>query len=115
MSGMEINVADDLAAPTEFEARPKTGAVIALLAGAALILSYLFAYCVINALAASEVIARWKPDHDPRPKYFLGAFVVLCALFAGIGFVARAMSKRQMSKIDEMESAADEVTSTTQF
>lgn len=116
MNGMNLNLADDVSAPvSEFEARPKTGAVIALLAGAALIISYLFAYCVMNALAASDVIARWKPDHDPRPKYFLGAFVVLSVVFAGVGFAARTMSRRQMRKIDEMETAQDEVTSTTQF
>jgi hypothetical protein len=103
MNGLNLNVADDAAPISEFEARPKTGAVIALLAGAALIISYLFAYCVINALAASDVIARWKPDHDPRPKYFIGAFVVLSILFSTFGLIARTMNKRQMSTFDEME------------
>jgi len=116
MNGLDLNVAHDDTPPvSEFEARPTTGAVIALFAGAALIISYLFAYCIINALAASDVIARWKPDHDPRPKYFIGAFVALSALFSGFGLIARAMSKRQMRKIDEIETAPDEVSATTQF
>ena len=67
MNGLNLQlpddvVRDDVPPVAEFEARPKTGMVIGLLAGAALIVSYLFAYCVINALATSDVIARWKPD-----------------------------------------------------
>jgi hypothetical protein len=115
MSAQDLNIADDSAPVSEFERRPKAGMVIGLLAGASLIISYLFAYCVINALAASDVIARWKPDHDPRPKYFAVAFVVLSAAFSGVGFVARAASKRQMRKFEDMENAPDEVTSSTQF
>jgi hypothetical protein len=115
MTAQDLNLADDAAPIAEFERRPKAGMVIGLLAGAALIISYLFAYCVINALAASDVIARWKPDSDPRPKYFAVAFVVLATAFTGVSFVARAASKRQMKKFEDMENAPDEVTSSTQF
>jgi hypothetical protein len=113
---LDLDLAADQGAPVaDWEAHPRTGTVIALLAGAAIILSYLFSYCVMNALAASDVITRWTSDHDPRPKVFLIAFVVLSALFAAIGLIARTVSKRQMSKIDEMESAQNEITSSTQF
>jgi hypothetical protein len=103
MSEVELNPAED-APPAAELARPKTGAVVGLLAGAAIIVSYLFAYCLINALVAAEVISRWQPGHDPRPKFFMGAFVTMLALFSGVGFMARTMSRRQMTKIDEMES-----------
>ncbi|MBC7782816.1 MAG: hypothetical protein H7144_03170 [Burkholderiales bacterium] len=100
---MELNPVDD-ASPPAAQARPKTGAVVGALAGAALIASYLFAYCLINALVAAEVISRWQPNHDPRPRFFVGAFVTMLGLFSGFAFLARTMSRRQMTKIDEMES-----------
>lgn len=102
MTGMELNPVDDISPPAA-AARPKTGAVVGLLAGAAIIASYLFAYCLINALVAADVIARWQPNHDPRPKYFLGAFVTMLGLFGAVATLARTMSRRQMTKIDAME------------
>lgn len=101
MNGIELNSTDD---PLPSEARPRTGAVVGLLAGGALIISYLFAYCLVNALVAAEVISRWQPNHDPRPRFFLGAFVALLGSFSGFAFLARTVSRRQMSKIDAMES-----------
>ena len=103
MNGLDLNLPDDPAPVAEFEARPKTPLVIGLLAGAALIISYLFAYCVMNALAASEVIARWKPGADPRPKYFVLSFITVSVIFTVIAFLGRLSSKRQLNKIDEME------------
>jgi hypothetical protein len=113
MNGLNLQLPDDVVrddAPpvADFEARPKTGMVIGLLAGAALIISFLFAYCVMNALAASDVIARWKPGADPRPKYFVLSFITVSALFGVIGFFARASSKRHLNKIDAMESDEDD-------
>src|SRR5262245_57281295 len=102
MNGLPLNSAEDMSLPAA-EPRPKNGAVFGLLAGATVIISYLFAYCLMNALVSAEVITRWKPGHDPRPKYFFFAFVTVSALFAGIGFVARTMSKRHLSRIDAME------------
>jgi hypothetical protein len=103
MSEVELNHADD-ASPAPAQGKPRTAAVVGLLAGASVMASYLFAYCLINALAAADVIARWQPNHDPRPKYFFGAFVTMLALFGGVAFLARMTSRRQMTKIDEMES-----------
>jgi uncharacterized membrane protein YedE/YeeE len=93
---------DALPVPTE-SARPKTGMVVGLLAGVALIFSYLFAYCGTNALLTAEVISPWKPGSDPRPK-LLGLFAVLfMGLFCGIGALARWASRKQLSSIDAME------------
>ena len=62
MNGIDVDITEamqDGSAPVaEWEARPKTATILGLLAGAALILSYLFSYCIINALAASDVIAK---------------------------------------------------------
>jgi len=103
MSQVELNPAED-ASPASAEAKPSISVVVGLLAGAAIIASYLFAYCLINALVAADVISRWQPNHDPRPKFFLGAFVTMLALFSGVGFMARTVSRRQIKTIDEMES-----------
>ena len=84
-------------------ARPKTAQVVGLLAGTALIFSYLASYCLVNALVAAEVMRRWAPGHDPRPKILVGGFVVLMTTFLGIGAAARWVSGRQLRRIDEME------------
>src|SRR5262245_15577473 len=102
MNAMNAEISDQIS-PADWETRPKTPVVIGLLIGAALIISYLIAYCLMNALVASDVIARWKPDHDPRPRYFICAFMSLLGVFAMIAFVARTMSRRHLSKIDAME------------
>ena len=47
------------------ESPPRTTTVVCMLVAAALILSYLWAYAVTNALIAAEVISRWPPGSDP--------------------------------------------------
>jgi hypothetical protein len=84
-------------------ARPKTATVLGLLAGAALIFSYLGSYCLVNALVAAEMMTRWQPGHDPRPKMLVVGFVALMGSFLAAGALARWMSGRQMNRIDEME------------
>jgi hypothetical protein len=87
--------------------RPKTATVVALLVGAALILSYLAAYAVTNALVAADVMPPWPRDRDPRPRWMGEGFFALIVLFTVIGAVVRVMSRRQLHKIDEMESTDD--------
>jgi hypothetical protein len=87
--------------------RPKTATVVALLVGAALILSYLAAYAVTNALVAADVMTAWPRDRDPRPRWMGVGFFALITVFSTIGVVTRALSRRQMHKIDEMETTDD--------
>ena len=89
--------------------RPKTATVVALLIGAALILSYLAAYAVTNALVAADVMPPWPRDRDPRPRWMGVGFFALIGLFTAMGGVARVMSRRQLHKIDEMETTDDPV------
>jgi hypothetical protein len=84
-------------------ARPKTAVVVGLLAGAALIFSFLAAYCGVNALVAADVMTRWQPGHDPRPRLLIVFAIVLMGLFSGVGVLARWLSGKQLSSIDAME------------
>ena len=83
--------------------RPKTATVLGLLAAVAAMLSYLGTYAMANALVSAEVLKPWPSDHDPRPKWFVVGFVVLSALFAVIGGIARHVSARGLKQIEEME------------
>ena len=89
--------------------RPKTATVVVLLVGAALILSYLAAYAVTNALVVADVMPPWPRDRDPRPRWMGFGFFALMAFFSVIGGVVRVMSRRQLHKIDEMETSDDVV------
>src|SRR5438552_2230069 len=59
------------------ESPPRTTTVVCMLVAAALILSYLWAYAVTNALIAAEVISRWPPGSDPRPLRMCVGFITL--------------------------------------
>jgi hypothetical protein len=109
MNATEANIVVDVdeSAPPQ-PARPKTVAVIGLMAGVALIFSYLIAYCLVNALVTAEVMTPWKPGHDPRPWLLIGGFVVLTGLFLALATLFRWASRRQLSRIDEMEKAEED-------
>jgi hypothetical protein len=85
--------------------RPKTLTVVAMLIAAALILSYLMAYAVTNALVAAEVVSRWPPGSDPRPLRMCFGFIALMTAFTLAASIAQWMSRRQLKRIDEMEQA----------
>ena len=102
MSEIESDLLEDSLVPPV--KGPRTSTVLALLSVAAAIFSYLLAYCLVNALVAADVMTRWSPGRDPRPKAFLAVFVGLMALFVALGAVARWLSRRQLSRIEEMES-----------
>ena len=87
----------------ETEARPRTTSVLALLAGAALIFSYLISYALTNALVAAELMHKWTPGHDPRPRRMMIGFACTMLVFTAVGGIARIISKRQLARIDEME------------
>ena len=99
-SRLAPNDGDDFDAPHQ---SPKTAHVLGLLFGAAAIVSYLGAYALGGALVKAEMIAKWQPGHDPRPRWLIMTFIVTTALFALLGGVARVLSKRQMRRIEAME------------
>src|SRR5438552_12586599 len=55
-------------------ARSSTTSVVVLLSGAALIFSYLVSYALTNALVAANLMQRWTPENDPRPRRMLIGF-----------------------------------------
>lgn len=85
--------------------RPKTLTVVSMLIAAALILSYLMAYAVTNALVAAEVVSRWPPGSDPRPLRMCFGFIALMTAFTLVAAIAQWMSRRQLKRIDEWEQA----------
>ena len=88
--------------------RPRTTSVLALLAGAALVFSYLISYALSNALVSANLMQRWTPGHDPRPKRMLIGFAATMFFFVIVGVIARFLSKRQLARIDEMEKEEEE-------
>lgn len=81
-------------------ARPRTGVVFVLLILAAASFSYLGAFAIPQALAASNVIHPWAAGHDPRARWMAVTFVVLLACFTGIAALWRMLSSKQLRRID---------------
>jgi hypothetical protein len=105
---MEVPDLEPASSPlAESARRPSTVVVLALLAGVALIFSYLIAYAMTNALVAAEVITRWAPTADPRPRYFAKTFFGLMGVFVMGGTIARLTTRRQMRRLEELELDAD--------
>jgi hypothetical protein len=88
--------------PAPAPPRPRTVTVLGLLAGVALIFSYLGAYAITDALVSAEVMRPWGADADPRPGWMLTGFVVLLGAFVCVGAAARFMSRQHLRRIDAM-------------
>jgi hypothetical protein len=84
------------------ERKPRLATIVALLSLVSLTFSYLGSYAVAGALVQAEVLHRWPPGADPRPKWLAAGFVTLLVLFAGAGALVRHLSRRQLKEIDEM-------------
>jgi hypothetical protein len=100
-------------APLDAEAaadvtKPNTATVLGLLALTSLTFSYLGAYAVSGALVQAEVLHRWRPDADPRPKWLAVGFCVLLLAFICVGALARHLSRRELRQIDEMSDGGGE-------
>jgi hypothetical protein len=106
MQGIDLDTTPSLV-PAFQTARPKTLTVVALLAGVALIFSYLIAYAMVNALVAAEVIKRWPAGSDPRFRWFIVTFGILMTVFLGIGALARHSTRRQMRRMEALEREAE--------
>ena len=78
--------------------------VVCMLVGAALIVSYLWAYALTDVLVAAELMTRWPPGRDPRPVRMCVGFVVVMGIITIGAAIAQWSSRRQIQRIDEMES-----------
>jgi hypothetical protein len=89
--------------PVEGERRPKTLVVLTLLSLAALVFSYLWAYCLTDALVSAEIRSPIGAGDDPRPRWLVTGWFVLMSVFLVAGWVLKVASARQMRSIDAME------------
>src|SRR5579871_6372175 len=87
---------------TAMAPKPNTLAVLALLAMAAGIFSYLGAYAVTNALANADIIRPISRAHDPRLRWALSGFAMLMTFFGLFALVFRIIGRRQVRRIDRM-------------
>jgi hypothetical protein len=82
--------------------RPRALTLAALLGGVSLVFSYLGAFAVTNALVAADLLEKWTPGSDPRPRWMLRGFVGSMIAFAAIAALLK-WSGRQVHRIDEPE------------
>lgn len=90
------------------ERRPRTLTVLAVLMAVALVFSWLFAYALADALVSAELLSPWTTSSDPRPRWLLGCFTGLMLLFGSVAATARALSRRQLRRIDAMDEDDEE-------
>lgn len=81
---------------------PRTLTVLAMLMGVSVVVSWLIAYALFDALVAAELVSRSSASFDPRPRWLLGVFVCLMSVFAVVAGVMRFFSSRQLRRIDLM-------------
>jgi len=90
--------------PVDGERRPKTLFVLMLLSMAALVFSYLYAYCLTDALVTAEVMAPVSAfDHDRRPQTLMVGWFVLMIAFSLLGWLMNRLSAGQLRSLEEME------------
>jgi hypothetical protein len=94
-----FEVETELAGPPP---RPRTVTVLGLLAGVALVFSYLAAYAISDALVSADVMRPWSPNADPRPRWMATGFVLCMVTFVCFAVVARFLSRQQLRQIDAM-------------
>jgi hypothetical protein len=94
--------ADGADSQDSVEKKPRMATIVGLLALVSLTFSYLGSYAVSGALVQAEVVHRWPPGADPRPRWLAAGFVALLVVFVAAGCVVRHLSKRELKQIDEM-------------
>lgn len=90
----------------ESVAKPRLLNVVAALVVAAAVVSYLAAYAVADALVNAEVLSRWPPGHDPRPRRLAIIFAGLLLSSGLAATLARRNARRHIRRIDAMEEGA---------
>lgn len=76
--------------------------VLVLMTLAAGVFSYLGAFAVTGTLAAADVIDKWPPHNDPRPRWMAVSFATLLASFLVIATLFRWTSSRQLRRLDAL-------------
>ncbi|HEX8912725.1 MAG TPA: hypothetical protein VF796_10235 [Humisphaera sp.] len=87
--------------------KPKALVVLGMLVAAAAAFSYLSAYALVDALVAADIVHRWPPDADPRPRWLAVTFASVLAAALAAGFVFRTVSQRHLRQIDGMGDEAE--------
>ena len=83
----------------------KTLVVFLLLIVAALVFSYLAAFAVTGALVNADLVDKWPPRGDPRPRWMAIVFCSLSGTFLLIGTITKIASWRQIKTMDAMAEA----------
>ena len=89
--------------------RPNSLMVLALFMTVAMVLSWLFAYALSDALVSAELLTPWTAGSDPRPRWLLGCFAGLMTIFGAFAAMARHLSRRQLRRINAMTDEDDAI------
>ncbi len=98
-----MDLAEEYATPARRP--PRTWIVLIILSGAALLVSWLLAYALPNALMGADLMQPFPPDDDPRFAWMIEGFFALWIIFSILVALARFMSWRQLRRIDRMGEA----------
>ena len=84
---------------------PRTLNVLLLFVTVAAVFSYLCAYAGTNALLKAELLDKWPPGRDPRPRWLLVSFTGILIGCVAIASLLRWSSNRQLKYMDSIEEA----------
>ena len=82
---------------------PRTLAVLVLLATAAASFSYLGAFAFTGLLVSADLLDRWPPNADPRPRWMTIAFAAMIGVFLLVGLCCKWTSWRQARELRTIE------------
>ena len=78
----------------------RTLIVLGLLAIAAVVFSYLGAFAVTTALVNADLLDKWPPGIDPRPRWMLMSLGYISITFCSIATFLKWTSWLQMRRLD---------------
>lgn len=93
----EAVVPDEIPAPLRLT---RTIGVLVLLAVAAVVFSYLGAFAVTTVLVNADLLDKWPPGVDPRPRWMLLSLGYIGGTFCVIAMLLKWTSWRQMKCLD---------------
>ena len=81
-------------------AKPRTGVVVILLLAAAVTISWLGSFALMNVLVSVNMMTQWPPGRDPRMHMFGLEFISMVTVFVGVHVIVRLIGALQMRKMD---------------